>query len=194
MSDGASSMLGPWANFYVIAGSAAAGLTGLMFVVIALVADRDRPPGSEAGIAAYSTPTVVHFCVALLVSATLTVPWSSLVHASVVLGLAGLGGFGYTLRVTLLATRQTAYEPDRGDWMWYTVLPLIAYLDVVGCAIVLAARPGAALLVLGAGVLLLIFIGIHNSWDVVTFIASGKLEEQTKAARAKDARAKDARR
>jgi hypothetical protein len=187
MSDTASSILGPWSNFYVITGSAAAGLTGLMFVVIALIADRERPQGSEAGISAYSTPTVVHFCVALLVSAALTVPWSSLVHASVVVGLAGLAGFGYSVRVTYVASRQTAYEPDRGDWTWYTILPLIAYLDVLGSAIVLPMRPSAMLLVLGGALLLLIFIGIHNAWDVVTYIATGKLEERARAVRTRDA-------
>ena len=192
MPDPVSAALGPWSNYYVIIGSAAAGLTGLMFVVIALIADRDRTQSMDTGIAAYSTPTVVDFCAALLISATLVVPWSSLVHVSIVLGLAGLIGIGYSLRVTYLARTQTVYEPDRGDWTWYTILPLIAYLDILGCALVLPARPGPALLTLGAGVLLLIFIGIHNAWDVVTYIATGKLEEQTKAVRAREARAKDA--
>lgn len=192
MPDPVSAALGPWSNYYVIIGSAAAGLTGLMFVVIALVADRDRTQSMDTGIAAYSTPTVVDFCAALLISAALVVPWSSLVHVSIVLGLAGLIGVGYSLRVTYLARTQTVYEPDRGDWTWYTILPLVAYLDVLGCALVLPGRPGPALLTLGAGVLLLIFIGIHNAWDVVTYIATGKLEEQTKAVRAREARAKDA--
>lgn len=181
MSDAVSSILGPWSNFYVITGSAAGGLTGLMFVVIALIADRERPQGSEAGIAAYSTPTVVHFCVALFISAALAVPWSSLVHVGVVLALAGLAGFAYSLQVTYTAIRQTAYEPDRGDWMWYTIFPLIAYLAILGCAVGLPARSRLALLALAAAVLLLIFIGIHNAWDVVTYIATGKLEEQARA-------------
>lgn len=194
MSDPVSSILGPWSNFYVIAGSAAAGLTGLMFVVIALVADRDRTKSMDAGIAAYSTPTVVDFCAALLISAVLVVPWASLVHVSVVLGVAGLAGVGYSLRVTYLARTQIVYEPDPADWLWYTILPLIAYVDILGCALMLSARPGAALLTLGAGVMLLIFIGIHNAWDVVTYIATGKLEEQTRVVRAKEeARAKDVR-
>jgi hypothetical protein len=192
MPDPVPATLGPWSNYYVIVGSAAAGLTGLMFVVIALVADRDRTQSMDTGIAAYSTPTVVDFCAALLISAALVVPWSSLVHVSIVLGFVGLAGIGYSLRVTYLARTQKVYEPDRGDWTWYTILPLIAYLDILGCAVVLPGRPGPTLLTLGAGVLLLIFIGIHNAWDVVTYIATGKLEEQTKAVRAREARAKDA--
>ena len=38
----APSLLADWANFYVITGSAAAGLTGLTFVVIALASDAQR--------------------------------------------------------------------------------------------------------------------------------------------------------
>src|SRR5205809_479528 len=36
-------LLGGWDNFYVIVGSSAAALTGLQFVVTALIADRQSP-------------------------------------------------------------------------------------------------------------------------------------------------------
>jgi hypothetical protein len=54
-----ASMLAGWENFYVIIGSAAAGLTGITFVVIALIRDvqRVRP----TGLRAFVTPTIVHF-------------------------------------------------------------------------------------------------------------------------------------
>jgi hypothetical protein len=51
-----------WERFYVIVGSSAAALTGLMFVVITLIADSEMPR-SPGTVAAFGTPTVVHFCV-----------------------------------------------------------------------------------------------------------------------------------
>jgi hypothetical protein len=81
MTAAASSVLTAWSNFYVIIGSSAAGLTGLMFVVITLVAGQERERRSPDGIAAFGTPTVAHFGVALLGSAILSAPWSSLGHA-----------------------------------------------------------------------------------------------------------------
>jgi hypothetical protein len=57
--------------------------------------------------------------------------------------------------------------------MWYTILPLLAYGALVAGAIALNAIPRGALFVLAGGVLSLIFIGIRNSWDVVTFLAVG---------------------
>jgi hypothetical protein len=59
-----------------------------MFVVITLVTGKERPEGTEEGIAMFNTPTVMHFAAALLVSAVLIVPCRSLVYAGVVAGLA----------------------------------------------------------------------------------------------------------
>ena len=60
-------MLEGWDNYYVIVGSAAAGLTGLTFVVIALAADAHRV--RLAGLRAFTTPIVIHFGSVLLISA-----------------------------------------------------------------------------------------------------------------------------
>jgi hypothetical protein len=59
-----------WDNFYVIVGSSAAALTGLQFVVIALGAEARAIRGQTIG--AFGTPTIVHFCAVLLVSAILS--------------------------------------------------------------------------------------------------------------------------
>ena len=49
-----------WHDFYVIVGSAAAGLTGLMFVVVSLGPKVISGRGS-AGVRGFVTPTVVFF-------------------------------------------------------------------------------------------------------------------------------------
>ena len=79
MEEAAPSLLTHWESFYVIVGSSAAALTGLMFVVVALVAESEsRRRDAASGIDAFGTPTIVHFCSALLVSAVLSAPWASL--------------------------------------------------------------------------------------------------------------------
>lgn len=55
--------LASWQNFYVIVGSAAAALTGLMFVVITLIAGT-RGNHKEGAMNAFNTPTLIHFCAA----------------------------------------------------------------------------------------------------------------------------------
>ena len=173
MPEPAAPFLPAWSNFYVIAGSSAAALTGLMFVVITLVRGEERTQVRQDGIATFSTPTVLHFCAALLVSAILCAPWRSLVYPAVIVGLAGCYGILYLAGVARRTKRLTRYTADLDDWMWYTILPLLAYGALVAGAIVLNALPRDALFALAGGVLSLIFIGIRNSWDVVTFLAVG---------------------
>lgn len=168
-----TSFLTPWANFYILTGSAAAALVGLMFVVITLVTGEERTLKNPDGIAAFSTPTVLHFGAALFVSAVLSAPWRSLYGAGTLVGIAGFCGVVYLGRVIYLARRLPSYRPDLEDWTWYTILPSIAYGSLAVEAFVLHFHPIEVLFGFGGGVLLLIFIGIHNAWDVVTFIATG---------------------
>jgi len=173
LAETVSSILGAWSNFYIMTGSSAAALTGLMFIVITLVMGSERLRKSPDGIGTYSTPTVVHFCAALLVSAILSAPWRSLAHLGILLALSGIAGVVYVLRVAQRARRQANYRPDAEDWTWYTILPLLAYVAIFAGAIALPADPVVALFAIGGGAMLLIFIGIRNAWDIVTFIAIG---------------------
>ena len=100
MREAALLPLAPWQNFYAIIGTASATLTGLMFVVITLIAGvRVRVPSPGNGIAVYSTPNVVHFCLVLLTAAILSAPWQALWNAGLLLGLTGLGGMIYAIIV-----------------------------------------------------------------------------------------------
>lgn len=159
-----------WSNFYVMIGSSAAALTGLMFVVITLVTRAEQMSRTEDGISSFSTPTVIHFSEALLVAAILSAPWQSVLAPAVLVGLAGLYGVSHIVRVTLRARRLTTYTPDVEDWIWYMVLPLIAYAATLCGAIGLFVSPAGALFAVAGGVLLLVFVGIHNAWDIVTFL------------------------
>ena len=66
-----------WESFYVIVGSSAGALIGLQFVVLTLIAERPHARMAEAS-AAFSTPSVVHFGVVLLLSAVGSIPWHSI--------------------------------------------------------------------------------------------------------------------
>ena len=180
MQEAALSPLASWQNFYVIIGSAAAALTGLMFVVITLVMGT-RIRRSSGTLAAFGTPNVVHFGAALLVAAILSAPWQALWNAGLLLGLSGLGGVTYVVIVLRRARRQTDYQPVLEDWLWHTVFPLISYTALVVAAIVLLGNPALALFVIAAVTLLLLFTGIHNAWDTVTYLAVELSEPENKS-------------
>ena len=176
MQEAIAPALGEWESFYVIVGSSAAALTGLQFVVIALVAE-SRRRSSTREIDAFGTPTVVHFCAVLLVAAVLSAPWRALSSAAIVLGASGLAGIGYVGIVVRRARRTTAYKPVLEDWVWHAVLPFIAYAALLSAAATLTRYTTGAMFAIGGAALLLLFIGIHNAWDTVTYIAV----EQTRA-------------
>jgi len=162
--------LGLWSNFYMMVGSSAAALTGLMFVVIALISQIERTEASEEGLAAFGTPTVLHFCAALLVSAILSAPWQSLTPVIVLLAITGIFGIGFILRAMHRTTRMDGYDPDTSDWAWYMIAPLFAYAAILAGAFGMLAIPRLALFIVAAGAVALMFLGIRNAWDTVTYL------------------------
>src|SRR4051812_5664729 len=145
--------LADWADFYVVTGTAAATLTGLMFVVVTLVAGRsERPSFDGAGV--YSTPTVVHFGVTLLIAILLSAPWPEFWQASIPLGLVGVGGLVYGGIVARRARRQVQYQPVLEDWLCHVILPPVGYVTILIAAVTLPQRPVPALFGIAAVVVL----------------------------------------
>jgi hypothetical protein len=158
-----------WANFYVIVGSSAGALIGLQFVVITLIAN--MPVGESGALASstFATPTIVHFSVVLLLSAVLNAPWNSIDAAADAWGLIGLAGLIYSLIVIRRMRSQNAYRPEFEDWLFHAALPFLAYANLVLSSYLCRAHAPQALCCVAASSLLLLFIGIHNAWDAVTY-------------------------
>jgi hypothetical protein len=174
LQESARSPLAAWESFYVIVGSSGAALTGLQFVVMALVAEtRNRSTTSE--IDAFGTPTVVHFSAALLIAAILSAPWQAVGSAGVALGLCGAGGVVYAALTIRRARQQRGYKPVLEDWIWHAVLPTIAYATLLIAATLIVRHTAGALFTIGAMAMLLLVIGIHNAWDTVTYITLERL-------------------
>ncbi len=171
-----------WENFYVIVGSSAGALIGLQFVVITLIADSPALRTAEAG-AAFATPSVVHFGVALLLSAIVSAPWNGIATAAVLWGLVGLCGIVYDVLVARRLRVQTTYKPVFEDWLFHVLLPFAAYAMLAGSACVAHSHARPALFVVGAATLLLLFVGIHNAWDAVTYHVFIKRGEQPETER-----------
>jgi len=64
---------------------------------------------------------------------------------------------------------QTAYQPEFEDWLFHVLLPFAAYLVLALSAWAAHSYVRVALFGVGAAALLLLFIGIHNAWDTVTY-------------------------
>jgi hypothetical protein len=164
------SPLNGWENFYVIVGSSAGALIGLQFVVITLIAGRPLAGGEAQAGDAFSTPSVVHFGVVLLLSAVGSAPWDGIGAVALLWGVVGLGGVAYDVVVARRMRAQTAYRPVFEDWLFHVLLPFAAYATLAGSAYAARSQARPALFLVGAAALLLLFVGIHNAWDTVTHL------------------------
>lgn len=180
------SPLTDWENFYVIVGTSAGALTGLTFVAVSLTAEV-RLSHADRGIAAYNTPTVAQFGAVLLVSAVVSAPWAALVPPAMLIGLVGLAGVIYSAIIIRRQRQMDDYTPVLEDWLWYAACPLVAYAVLLVAAILLPGSPDAAMFLTGGVAVLLMFLGIRNAWDIVTFIAIERLPRERDESREKGA-------
>jgi len=157
-----------WDSFYLIIGGAAGALIGLQFVVLTLIAERGRVRSPEAG-RAFSTPTVLHFSVVLFLAAFIRVPWPSITPPSIIGAIVGAGGVAYIIKTVREIRAQSVYRPVFEDWLFHVILPLAAYLALFVLAFLAKWDVRSSLFAGAAATLVLLFTGIHNAWDAVTW-------------------------
>lgn len=170
-------MLTDWQSFYVLVGSSAGALTGLTFVVVTVSAERRDEIGSASarlrGLRVFITPTAVHFAAALWLSAVMSMPGQTTLALELLLGATGVAGLIYCAGVIgPMLRRSFGYEPFLSDWIWNAVLPVLGYLALAVIGFMLPYHPAASLYAVSGAVLLLLFIGIHNAWDVVVWMTT----------------------
>jgi hypothetical protein len=169
--------LSEWQNFYVIVGSAAGALTGLQFVVMALIADMPAIDEESQAITVFSTPSIVNFGAVLLLAAVLAMPWHSVTPISIVWGVAGGIGIVYTAITCWRFNKQRAYSPVFEDYFFRVIMPMTGYAVLGAAAFTAKTHERAALFQVAAVALLLLFIGIHDAWDNATYLVFYKRGE-----------------
>ena len=172
--------LSGWGNFYAIVGSSAGALIGLQFVVMTLIANIPINRGDAQAGDTFTTPTVVHFGVVLFLSAVASVPWDGIVVVVVLWGLMGLGGVVYVIHVARRLRRKPPTSPCSRTGCFMSCShsrPTRCLQDRQGRLLSAAADPVRR----GAAALLLLFVGIHNAWDLVTYHVFVKKQEPTEA-------------
>ena len=170
-----ASLLAGWENFYVITGSAAGGLTGLTFVVIALIVDaRGVAP---SGLRAFVTPTIVHFAGVLALSAYLSMPHQHVITLSLGFGVAGAAGLIYGAVIAANMHGHPDYNPVREDWVFNVIVPTLLSGCLLAMAVLVWHRPTQTLYVVAALLLILLFIGIRNAWDIAVWVTLHRRRE-----------------
>lgn len=156
--------LAQWENFYVIMGSSAGALTGLMFVVIVLTRELNRP-GTHHARRSFATPTIVHFTAVLSLAGVLSMPGVTRAAMGLILLGSGSGLLAYVYFVARRGRHLEVYQPDLEDQAFHFILPSVAYASVVVAGASAWALPSTSLYFVAASMIGLLIIGIHNAWD-----------------------------
>ncbi|SRR5579871_5010139 len=169
MEPALAQLLHDWHDFYVLVGTASATLVGLMFVAASIstsIFDEDH----RAGMAAFLTPTVVHFAAALFTCLLVTIPTQSWRTLGGLLAAGGLVGVIYCGRLLIEIIIRHGFELDLSDRLFYVLLPFLGYLVALYAAVLLLMQSAASANLIAAAVLILLAAGIRNAWDMMVWI------------------------
>ena len=77
----------------------------------------------------------------------------------------------YGVTTTLRMYRGRAlYNPVLEDWIWNATLPSLCYLGLLVAGVLALQRTALALYIIGAAALTLLFVGVHNAWDLAVWV------------------------
>jgi hypothetical protein len=160
-----------WGEFYLLAGSAAAVLIGLIFVVVTLMQDRPRSSVLN-GSRLYMGPVVLHVSFVLMLSAAALIPdMTATMFAAACAVVAAWGLLRGANSIVGIWNLRGTDAPHWTDVWFYGVLPTILYavLAVVAWAFWIGA--GWAVNAVSVVITGLLLVSIRNEWDLVTWLA-----------------------
>jgi hypothetical protein len=158
-----------WHDFYLLVGTASATLVGLMFVAATLGASVFSEANRNA-MQAFISPTVVDFATALFVCIAVTIPAQTWLSLGVLLTAGGIAGLVYAGRVWVQMVIRRSFKVDMVDRLFYATIPLLGYLLVFASGVLLLLRKSWSSEVTAAALVVLLFAGIRNAWDMTTWI------------------------
>ncbi|HTA89673.1 MAG TPA: hypothetical protein VK745_08865 [Polyangiaceae bacterium] len=161
-----------WQNFYLLVGTAAATLVGLMFVAVtfgsSLVTEESSPTAR-----AFLDPTFTHFVQILLTACLVTIPSMGPRLLGSLLLLIGALRMASTVRVyqQMKRVHQRQNDLELSDWFSGVVFPVVCYvlLGLSGVAFLenyAVAFDGLALVTLGV-----LLIGLLGAWELLVWMA-----------------------
>jgi hypothetical protein len=167
-------MFEDWENFYILIGSAAGALIGLLFVVVTLAGnmglDRTRMLWAAD---LFMTPTVVMFCTVLVTGALATAPRLKPAVQLGVIGAMAVAGMAYGAWISLAIRRRRDQTAHWSDLWYYGVAPGAAFAGLGLADALYGAVPGLFAYGVGAMMIAMLLLGIRNAWDLITWMAPG---------------------
>ncbi len=158
-----------WHDFYILLGTASATLVGLMFVAASIGSSVFSEQNRNA-LQAFFSPTVVNFAAVLLTCVGVMIPSQTWLSLGLLLAAGGVAGVVYAGRVWVQMIVRRSFHVDAVDRLFYATVPLLGYLLVLASGILLLLGKPWSSEVTAAALVVLLFAGIRNAWDMTTWI------------------------
>jgi hypothetical protein len=158
-----------WGEFFLLAGSAAAVLIGLIFVVISLMQDRSRS-SVLAGSKLYMGPIVLGVSFVLVLSAAALTPGLGRNCFSAITAVVAAWGLVRGV-MSMVGIRRLGSEVHWTDFWFYGVMPTALYVALGVVALAFWRDWPQAHYGLAAAITALLLSAIRNEWDLITWIA-----------------------
>ena len=161
-----------WQNFYIVVGTAAATLVGLMFVAITFGASLVTPESAPTA-RAFLDPTFTHFVQVLLTACTMVIPSMGprlLGVLSIVLALVR-GAWLVGVHKQMKVAHARAGDIELSDWISGVIVPGASFAALFVAGVLFLAGAAVAFEVLAAVVLVVLATGIYGAWEIMMWMA-----------------------
>lgn len=163
-------MLHGWDNFFIMAGTAAATLIGLVFVAVTVGTGFSKS-SIVHGTRGFLTPTLIRFSGVLFLSLALLAPWPSAGPSGSFSAWAGWPGLAYQIRVIVGRHKVGLVLLD---WLPHVSIPALGSGTLIAGAAGLPAERSFAPYALAGAAVLLLFAGIYGAWDLTLWMIKNR--------------------
>jgi hypothetical protein len=161
-----------WQNFYLLVGTAAATLVGLMFVAITFGANLVTKETSNT-VRSFIDPTFTHFVQVLLTACLIAIPvMGAWLLGSVLLLMSALRSLALVkVFRDMLAAHRRHNDLELSDWATGIVIPLLCYLVVAAAGLAFLTDRALAFHALAIATVSILLTGIFSAWELILWIA-----------------------
>jgi hypothetical protein len=162
---------GPWQTFYVLVGTAAATLVGLMFVAVTFGSSMIKPETSGTA-RSFIDPTFTHFVQVLFMACLVVIPtMRPRLFGALLLTVSALR-FAALFRVHrhMRRAQKTHNDIELSDWITGIIVPLVCYLmlGATGVRFIVGDTAFTALAIVTIAILML---GVFGAWELMLWMA-----------------------
>ena len=159
-----------WHEFYLMAGTAAVTLAGLLFVALSLHLDR-LVEESHEHLLALARVTLLSFTFVLMVSMFMLVPTHSRRQTAIQLGVMGIAGLWFTFRLTRAARHHDEAGFSRGQIRKRLMFPAIGYILILLTAVGVSLGIPEMLFMMVGSMTMILGNAAGTSWELLVQIA-----------------------